>query len=131
MLDAHHAVLHRPGLWSTWPGVKPWWRASCWATAFLGLGVGFILWARDLLPGHDVIASRGHHDVSAGEDRQAVTESLSRGVEVMARRPFLYKFLGAVGGVFGLAALFPLASLGPRPHTRPRTTLAGARAPGP
>jgi ubiquinol-cytochrome c reductase iron-sulfur subunit len=88
-----------------------------WATAFLGLGIGFILWARDLLPGHDVIASRGHHDVSAAEDRQAVTESLSRGVEVMARRPFLYKFLGAVGGVFGLAAIFPLASLGPRPHT--------------
>jgi ubiquinol-cytochrome c reductase iron-sulfur subunit len=90
---------------------------ALWATAFLGLGVGFILWARDLLPGHDVIASRGHHDVSAQPDRVAVSESLARGVEVMARRPFLYKMLGAVGGIFGLAALFPLASLGPRPHT--------------
>ena len=89
---------------------------ALWATAFLGLGVGFILWGRDLMPGHEVTASRGHHDVCAEEDRQAVAESLSRGVEVMARRPFLYKMLGAVGGIFGLAAIFPLASLGPRPH---------------
>jgi ubiquinol-cytochrome c reductase iron-sulfur subunit len=89
---------------------------ACWAVAFLGLGVGFILWARDLLPGNDVIASRGHHDVSAEGDRMAVAESLSRGIEPMARRPFLFKMLGAVGGIFGIAAIFPLASLGPRPH---------------
>ena len=88
-----------------------------WGVAFLGLGVGFILWARDLTPGNEVIASRGHHDVSPAGDRSAVAESLSRGVEPMARRPFLGKMLGAVGGVFGLATLFPLASLGPRPHT--------------
>jgi ubiquinol-cytochrome c reductase iron-sulfur subunit len=89
---------------------------ACWAAAFVGLGVGLILWGRDLLPGHDVIASRGHHDVCAEPDRHAVSESLSRGVEPMARRPFLFKVLGAVGGIFGLAALFPFASLGPRPH---------------
>jgi ubiquinol-cytochrome c reductase iron-sulfur subunit len=86
----------------------------CWGVAFLGLGVGLILWARDLLPGHEVTASRGHHDVSVHEDRVAATESLSRAVEPIARRPFLFKVLGAVGGVFGIATLFPLASLGPR-----------------
>lgn len=86
-----------------------------WALAFLGLGVGFVLWARDLLPGNDVIASRGHHNRSASGDRSAVAESLSRGMEPIARRPFLFKTLGAVGGVFGIAALFPLASMGPRP----------------
>jgi ubiquinol-cytochrome c reductase iron-sulfur subunit len=75
-----------------------------------------LMWARDLLPGHEVTASRGHHDVCAPADRQAVAESLSRGTEAMARRPFLFKMLGAVGGVFGLAAIFPLASLGPRVH---------------
>jgi ubiquinol-cytochrome c reductase iron-sulfur subunit len=86
----------------------------CWALAFFGLGVGLILWARDLMPGHDVIASRGHHDVMPEGDRAAVSESLSRGVEPMARRPFLFKMLGAVGAVFGIAIAFPLASLGPR-----------------
>ena len=89
----------------------------CWALAFGGLGIGMLLWGRDLLPGHEVTASRGHHDVSAFGDRVAVAESLSRGVEPIARRPFLFKMLGAVGGVFGIATLFPLASLGPRPHT--------------
>jgi ubiquinol-cytochrome c reductase iron-sulfur subunit len=89
---------------------------ALWSMAFLGLGVGFILWGRDLLPGHEVTASRGHHDICAEQDRIAVAESLSRGVETLARRPFLYKMLGAVGAIFGLAAIFPLASLGPRPH---------------
>jgi ubiquinol-cytochrome c reductase iron-sulfur subunit len=90
-------------------------QGTFWGLAFLGLGVGFILWGRDLLPGHEVTASRGHHNVSAEPDRNAVTASLTRGVEPMARRPFLFKMLGAVGAVFGLAILFPFASLGPRP----------------
>jgi ubiquinol-cytochrome c reductase iron-sulfur subunit len=88
-----------------------------WAVAFLGLGVGFILWGRDLLPNREVIASRGSHAVSDDGWRTSVAEALSRGVEPMARRPFLFKMLGAVGGVFGVATIFPLASLGPRPHT--------------
>jgi ubiquinol-cytochrome c reductase iron-sulfur subunit len=88
----------------------------CWGLAFGGLGVGLILWARDLMPGHDVIASRGHHNVSSEADRIAVAESLGRGLDPIARRPFLIKMLGAVGGVFGLAIAFPIASLGPRPH---------------
>jgi ubiquinol-cytochrome c reductase iron-sulfur subunit len=89
---------------------------ACFAIAFFGLGIGLILWARDLMPGHDVIASRGNHSVSDDPYRNAAAESLSRGVEPMARRPFLYRMLGAVGAVFGLAVAFPLASLGPRPH---------------
>ncbi len=88
----------------------------CWGAAFLGLGVGMILWARDLMPGNEVIASRGHHDVCAEADRLAVTESFDRGTEPMARRPFLLVMLGGVAAVFGLASIFPLASLGPRPH---------------
>jgi ubiquinol-cytochrome c reductase iron-sulfur subunit len=85
--------------------------------AFFCLGVGMVLWARDLLPGHDVIASRGHHDQSPESNRIAVTQSLGRMLEPMARRPFLGKVLGGVGALFGIAILFPLASLGPRPKT--------------
>jgi ubiquinol-cytochrome c reductase iron-sulfur subunit len=55
--------------------------------------------------------------VSPPADRVAVAESISRGVEPIARRSFLFKILGPVGGLFGLATLFPFASLGPRPHT--------------
>jgi len=89
----------------------------CWAIAFGGLGLGMLLWGRDLLPSAEITASRGHHHVTPEADRVAVVESLDRGMGAMARRPFLYKMLGAVGGVFGLATIFPLASLGGRPHT--------------
>lgn len=88
------------------------------AVGFCGLGVGLILWARDLLPGHEVTAARGHHHASSTErEREAATTALMRTTEPIARRPFLAKMLGMVGGVFGLVALFPIASLGKRPHT--------------
>jgi ubiquinol-cytochrome c reductase iron-sulfur subunit len=83
--------------------------------AFAGLGVGFVLWARDLLPGHDVIASRGGlTHVSDEADRRLAVQSLGRGLEPMARRPFLAKMLGGVLTVFGIGLVFPIASLGPR-----------------
>jgi len=86
------------------------------ALGFFCLGVGFVWWARDLLPGHDVTASRGHHSQSTEAYRTTVVASLGRGLEPIARRPFLGKALGLVGGVFGVCILFPLASLGPRLH---------------
>jgi ubiquinol-cytochrome c reductase iron-sulfur subunit len=86
------------------------------ALGFGCLGTGMVLWARDLLPGHEVTASRGHHSQSPESARIAVTQSLGRALEPMARRPFLGKVLLAVGGVFGIGVLFPLASLGPRVH---------------
>jgi len=98
--------------------------------ATAGLGTGMLLWARKLLPGHDIVASRGHH-VSDPEERAAVVESLSRGTDaMMSRRGFLVKkVLVPVGGIFGIAAIWPLASLGVRPgralyHTK---WYAGAR----
>lgn len=84
---------------------------------FVGLGTGLILWARDLLPGHEVTASRGYHHTSTVEERDSVVDSFGRVSEPVARRPFLFRMLSLVGGVFGLAFVFPLASLGKRPHT--------------
>lgn len=84
---------------------------------FCGLGTGLIFWARDLLPGHEITASRGHHYPSPAVDQDSVVDSVGRVIEPIARRPFLFRMLGLVGGVFGLVALFPLASLGNRPHT--------------
>lgn len=88
----------------------------CLFLGFTTLGIGLVLWARFLLPGHDITASRGHH-LSTVEERAAVVASLSRGTDtMMSRRGFLAKkVLVPVGGIFGLAILFPIASLGPRP----------------
>jgi ubiquinol-cytochrome c reductase iron-sulfur subunit len=99
-----------------WNGGQTQVEGALMAGALGSLGAGMVLWARYLLPGHDVTASRGHH-VSDPRDRAAVVESLSRGTDaMMSRRGFLVKkVLVPVGGIFGLALIWPLASLGPRP----------------
>jgi len=80
------------------------------------LGTGLVIWARFLLPGQEITDSRGHH-TSGPEERAAVVESLSRGTDaVLTRRGFLVKkVLLPVGGIFGVALIWPLASLGVRP----------------
>ncbi|MGH9060417.1 MAG: hypothetical protein ACRDZY_13020, partial [Acidimicrobiales bacterium] len=98
-------------------GGQPQVEGALLALGFGGMALGLIIWARDLLPGHEVTASRGHHGASSPNMRRAVVESLTRATEPMARRPFLGKMLGLVGGVFGVGLVFPLASLGERPHT--------------
>jgi len=85
--------------------------------AFTGLGVGFVLTARDLLPGNDIAAHRHPHP-STPEQRSAVVEAFNRGLEPLLSRRVLLGSLSAAGGVFGLASLFPLASLGERPGTK-------------
>ena len=78
------------------------------------LGLGFILLARDLLPGRDATASRGEH-ASTEADRDAVGEAFERGDDVVVRRSFLLKMLGLAAGALGIAAVFPIRSLGPGP----------------
>lgn len=99
-----------------WTGGQTQIEGGLFAAATGCLGFGLVLWARFLLPGHDITGSRGHH-VSSAEERAAVVESLSRGTDaMMSRRGFLAKkVLMPAAGVFGISALWPLASLGPRP----------------
>jgi ubiquinol-cytochrome c reductase iron-sulfur subunit len=92
------------------------------------LGLGFVVLARDLLPGLDVTGPRG--EVGSSEaDRQAAIEAFDRGEGVMVRRSFLLRMLGLAGGALGIAAIFPIRSLGPRPgDTLAHTTWSkGAR----
>lgn len=99
-----------------WTGGQAQYEGALLFLAFASLGTGLVLWARYLLPGQDVTASRGEH-VSDPEVRAAIVASLSRGTEPMlSRRGFLVKkVLVPVGGIFGIAAIWPLASLGTRP----------------
>lgn len=78
------------------------------------LGAGFILLARDLLPGLDVTGSRGEHE-SSQADRDAAEAAFERGEGVMVRRSFLIRMLGLAAGSLGVAAIFPIRSLGPGP----------------
>ena len=79
-----------------------------------GVGVGLILWGKRLLLPEQVVEER---DVgpSPATERRAAQEALGRGGEEIGRRRFLSRLLLGALGALGLAALFPIRSLGPRP----------------
>jgi ubiquinol-cytochrome c reductase iron-sulfur subunit len=78
------------------------------------LGLGFVVLARYLLPGNEVTGEREEMGSSDAE-REAVEASFERGDAQLVRRNFLLRMLAFAGGSLGLAALFPLNSLGPHP----------------
>jgi ubiquinol-cytochrome c reductase iron-sulfur subunit len=84
------------------------------AVALGSLGVGFVVLARELLPGSEVTGHRGELP-SSEADFEAMQASFVRGEEVLVRRNFLLGMLAFAGGSLGVAALFPLNSLGPHP----------------
>jgi ubiquinol-cytochrome c reductase iron-sulfur subunit len=89
--------------------------------AFLFLGLGFVAFARDLLPGSNVTGRRGELP-SPEDEREAAQAAFERGEEPFVRRSFLLRMLLLAGGALGLAALFPINSLGPRPKDTLRRT---------
>lgn len=95
------------------------------ATALGGLGYAFVVTARRLLPqgpfteAREPLASSSDDVLAFARDFDAVYEldpqSGAETEEGIARRRFLARMLAAAGAALGLAALFPIASLGPRP----------------
>jgi ubiquinol-cytochrome c reductase iron-sulfur subunit len=79
-----------------------------------GLGAGLIMWARFLLP-PDVISEERSPAASSPEDRAAVQAALGRTGGAVPRRRFLSRMLWGAAAALGLAALFPIRSLGPAP----------------
>ena len=91
------------------------------AIALGGLGYGFVVVARRLLPQGPYTEER---DVlpSEADDVTAFETDLERGEGWLARRGFLVKMLGVAAGALGVAALFPIRSLGPNPGDSLRRT---------
>ena len=79
-----------------------------------GLGVGLIIWGKELMPGGPFTQQRA---TSLGNEAEleAAEDALEEAQEHMERRGFLAKMLGVAMGALGLAALFPIRSLGARP----------------
>ena len=83
------------------------------------LGYALAAWGKHLLPAGPFVQQR--HPL--GEEDEANAEPVSRLVgepetddeETIARRPFLIKMLVGAMGALGVAALFPIRSLGPDP----------------
>jgi ubiquinol-cytochrome c reductase iron-sulfur subunit len=93
-----------------------------------GIALGLILWGEELMPKVPFVEER--HDLVVTGDEAQAAESFEEGAELIERRSFVAKMLGAALAALGLVALFPIRSLGTRPgrslYKTPWTT--GARA---
>jgi ubiquinol-cytochrome c reductase iron-sulfur subunit len=79
-----------------------------------GLALGFMVWGSRLMPQGPFVEERELLEVPR-EDREDLERDLFRGTEVVARRTFIRRMLWAALGALGLAAVFPVRSLGPSP----------------
>lgn len=96
------------------------------ALALGALGVGFVLWGKLLLP-HGEITEDRPPLASTEAVHEGLDRALDRGEQLVPRRSLLTRMLGAAAGALGIAALFPLRSLGPSPG---RTLFRTAWRPG-
>ena len=79
-----------------------------------GIGAGLIVWAKDILPPR-VLTETRHLGGSGEAERERAEDVIGAGGEALTRRRALVRLLGAAFGALGLAALFPIRSLGPDP----------------
>jgi ubiquinol-cytochrome c reductase iron-sulfur subunit len=98
------------------------------ALALGGLGVAVVVWAKSFMPDDEVTENRPEL-ASSEEEVAAFTQSFEAGGQTLARRGLLAKLgLGALGAL-GLAALFPIRSLGPDPGEGLKSTAFAGRRP--
>jgi ubiquinol-cytochrome c reductase iron-sulfur subunit len=97
-----------------WNGGQPQLEGMLLALSLGGIGIGMVAWAKKFLPNEEVEEERKPIE-STEEDVAAFTRDYEQGEEQIGRRRLLTRLLlGAIGSL-GLAALFPIRSLGPRP----------------
>jgi ubiquinol-cytochrome c reductase iron-sulfur subunit len=95
-------------------GGQPQIEGSLIAVSLGGLGLGLILWAHHLMPTGHFVEEREPHQSTAAE-RSSFAANLERSGEEIQRRTFLGRILVGAVGVLGVAALFPVRSLGTKP----------------
>jgi quinol---cytochrome c reductase iron-sulfur subunit len=95
-------------------GGQPQAEGALLALALGGLAYGIVTWAHTAMPFEPVTGKR---DELASEEpeRRAFVADLEAGKEQIGRRKLLGRLLAAALGALGVAALFPVRSLGPSP----------------
>ena len=79
-----------------------------------GLAMALIVFGRRMLPGGHFVQVRDEHPEDPVDQAQAAA-AFESGAEPIERRSLILKFFGVAVGALGLAALFPVRSLGTRP----------------
>jgi ubiquinol-cytochrome c reductase iron-sulfur subunit len=83
--------------------------------ALAGIGAGLMVWATRLMTGIGQITQSRRHAPPPPEEKEAAAEAMAGGVEEMSRRRLLSRLLLGAAGALGLAAIFPIRSLGRAP----------------
>jgi ubiquinol-cytochrome c reductase iron-sulfur subunit len=95
------------------------------AITFGGIGVGIVLWAKHFMPDGEVTEER-HPLASTEEEVAAFSEAFEAGQSTLRSRRVLVAMGGGACAALGVALLFPIRSLGPRPgRGLKRTAYAG------
>ena len=97
-----------------WEGGQPQAEGVLLAVALGGIGVGIVLWAKHFMP-HDEVAEERHPMASSDEDVEAFTATFEAGGSSLRSRRVLVATAGGACAALGVAVLFPIRSLGPRP----------------
>ena len=95
-------------------GGQPQLEGALLAGAMGGLGIGIIVWAKELLVPEQITQERAP-EPSPMDVREAAQAALAAGEEQIGRRRALVRLLLGALGALGLAAIFPIRSLGPGP----------------
>jgi len=95
-------------------GGHPQWEGLLLGVSMGGIAVGLALVAKETLPRGPFEQERA---LLPGEDeeREAAEQVFAEGAEPLERRSFLTKLIGLAFGSLGVAALFPIRSLGTKP----------------
>jgi ubiquinol-cytochrome c reductase iron-sulfur subunit len=97
-----------------WEGGQPQAEGILLAVVLGGIGVGIVLWAKHFMPTEEVAEDR-HPMESSEEDIAAFTADFQAGGSTLQRRRVLVATAGGACAALGVALLFPIRSLGPRP----------------
>ena len=102
-------------------GGQPQLEGALLGLALGGVAVALIVVARRILPGGHFVQVREDLPGTADE-RASVASAFSTGAEPMGRRSLMVKMFWLAFGALGLAALFPIRSLGTSPGSSLRRT---------
>jgi quinol---cytochrome c reductase iron-sulfur subunit len=97
-----------------WYGGQPQAEGILLAIALGGIGMGIVLWAKHFMP-NDEVAEDRHPLQSSEEEIAQFTADFQAGEAPLRSRRLLIATAGGACAALGVALVFPIRSLGPRP----------------
>ena len=97
-----------------WQGGQPQAEGVLLALALGGIGVGIVVWAKGFMP-HDEVAEERPPLQSSEAEVAAFSADFQAGESSLTSRRVLLGTAGGACAALGVAVLFPIRSLGPRP----------------